>query len=579
MGLSGSFYNYPVGEFGLYCEWSGTQNFGGNYTDITLNVYLRYYTIDTVARPNSTISINGVTETYTADRIIDYNSAAWHNTLLKSKTVRVKHNADGTKTDVSLSASWYFGGTYSGVRVDTITASAIVNLDPIPVYNLSITAGEGSAIVVNRTSSGYGGTGIISDGARIYKNDTLKISFVPDKNYSITTHTVNNVIFASGGTHNVSGDVSIKSAAQILSSVVGATSANIGEVSTITITNQESQHYYSLQFQFGNITGYVTNSGGVSSDETRFSETNIPFLIPESFYGEIPNSKTGVCTITCRTYSSIDATMALGEPASCAITVTAKGAPYVSGVVVDKNDTTIALTGDSSKLIRYKSIAEATIDATARNSANILKKYINGDALTSDKKTFIGVSTTEFTFKVTDSRGYSSSKTVTPTIIAYVQLTLNAEIKRPSPTEGRIELTLEGNYYRGSFGAYSNTLSISYRYRESTSSVYSDWVIIPSSAYVISTGGYRTPTAISVEGDFDYQKSYVLEIKAVDGTSEYPLSVITKTYPIRQGKPVFDWGENDFAFNVPVAITDGELKIGETSLSEAQLKKILELIA
>ena len=180
---------------------------------------------------------------------------------------------------------------------------------------------------------------------------------------------------------------------------------------------------------------------------------------------------------------------------------------------------------------------------------------------------------------MTDSRGYSSSKTVTPTIIAYVQLTLNAEIKRPSPTEGRIELTLEGNYYRGSFGAYSNTLSISYRYRESTSSVYSDWVIIPSSAYVISTGGYRTPTAISVEGDFDYQKSYVLEIKAVDGTSEYPLSVITKTYPIRQGKPVFDWGENDFAFNVPVAITDGELKIGETSLSEAQLKKILELIA
>ena len=508
MGLSGSFYNYPVGEFGLYCEWSGTQNFGGNYTDITLNVYLRCYTIDTVARPNSTISINGVTETYTADRIIDYNSTAWHNTLLKSKTVRVKHNADGTKTDVSLSASWYFGGTYSGVRVDTITASAIVNLDPIPVYNLSITAGEGSAIVVNRTSSGYGGTGIISDGARIYKNDTLKISFVPDKNYSITTHTVNNVIFTSGGTHNVSGDVSIKSAAQILSSVVGATSANIGEVSTITITNQESQHYHSLQFQFGNITGYVTNSGGVSSDETRFSETNIPFLIPESFYSEIPNSKTGVCTITCRTYSSIDATMALGEPASCTITVTAKGAPYVSGVVVDKNDTTIALTGDSSKLIRYKSIAEATIDATARNSANIIKKYINGDALTSDKKTFIGVSTTEFTFKATDSRGYSSSKTVTPTIIAYVQLTLNAEIKRPSPTEGRIELTLEGNYYRGSFGAYSNTLSISYRYRESTSSVYSDWVIIPSSAYVISTGGYSTPTAISVEGDFDYQKSY-----------------------------------------------------------------------
>ena len=44
MALSGTFQNYPVSSFGLYCEWSGAQSVTGNYTDVTLKVYLSYYT-------------------------------------------------------------------------------------------------------------------------------------------------------------------------------------------------------------------------------------------------------------------------------------------------------------------------------------------------------------------------------------------------------------------------------------------------------------------------------------------------------------------------------------------------------
>ncbi len=32
MALSGTFQNYPVSSFGLYCEWSGVQSVTGNYT-------------------------------------------------------------------------------------------------------------------------------------------------------------------------------------------------------------------------------------------------------------------------------------------------------------------------------------------------------------------------------------------------------------------------------------------------------------------------------------------------------------------------------------------------------------------
>ena len=98
MALSGTFQNYPVSSFGLYCEWSGVQSVTSNYTDVTLKVYLSYYTLEVGARSDSTISVNGVSETYTAPAINDYSSG-WKKKLLKTKTVRVSHNADGTTLD------------------------------------------------------------------------------------------------------------------------------------------------------------------------------------------------------------------------------------------------------------------------------------------------------------------------------------------------------------------------------------------------------------------------------------------------------------------------------------------------
>ena len=89
MALSGSFQNLPVNNFGLYCTWSATQSVTGNYSDVTLNVYLKYYTLEVGSRADSTISINGTSETYTAPAINDYSSGQ-HTKLLKTKTVRVK---------------------------------------------------------------------------------------------------------------------------------------------------------------------------------------------------------------------------------------------------------------------------------------------------------------------------------------------------------------------------------------------------------------------------------------------------------------------------------------------------------
>lgn len=157
MALSGTFQNYPVSQFGLYCEWSGVQSQTGNYTDVTLKVYLHYYTIDVGARNNAIVNINGTSETYSTAKIDDMTSTSWKYKLFKEKTVRVYHNTNGTKTGVALSASWSFNGTYSGTYVGTITASTSVNLDSIdrsaPTVSVEATVLSSTSIKIKGTAT------------------------------------------------------------------------------------------------------------------------------------------------------------------------------------------------------------------------------------------------------------------------------------------------------------------------------------------------------------------------------------------------------------------------------------------
>ena len=76
-------------------------------------------------------------------------------------------------------------------------------------------------------------------------------------------------------------------------SSVSATNANIGSNCTITINKQNSSFTHTLQYSFAGLTGTIA---------TKTSDSSINFTVPTSFYAKIPNSKSGVCTITCTTY-------------------------------------------------------------------------------------------------------------------------------------------------------------------------------------------------------------------------------------------------------------------------------------
>lgn len=323
-------------------------------------------------------------------------------------------------------------------------------------------------------------------------------------------------------------------------STIGAADANIGSNTTIVVNRKSTAYTHSIAYKFGSLSGYVTADGKTSSSESKYSATTISFAIPTSFYAQIPNAKNGTCTLTIKTYSG---STQIGDPQTCTFTVTAPQsacAPSVSGTVVDSNDATKALTGDNSKLVRYYSTALCTITATAKNSATISDKKIGGAAVSGDTRSIQNVEQNTVSFYAKDSRGYEASANVGFTLVPYVLLTNNSSGQRTDPTSGNAKLTIKGDFYSGSFGAVDNALSVKYRIAPAGGS-YGDYVDVTP-----TTTGDSYSATVPLSG-LDYESEYTIQIVAAD-----KLASVTKTVTIRRGIPVFDWGENDFAFHVPV---------------------------
>ena len=94
MALSGSFYNYPVKSFGLYCEWSASQSVTGNYSNVTLKVYLSYWDLYVGARDDGVINIAGNSSNFSTAAISE-SSSGWKKKLIAQKTVTVYHDGNG----------------------------------------------------------------------------------------------------------------------------------------------------------------------------------------------------------------------------------------------------------------------------------------------------------------------------------------------------------------------------------------------------------------------------------------------------------------------------------------------------
>lgn len=233
--------------------------------------------------------------------------------------------------------------------------------------------------------------------------------------------------------------------------------------------------------------------------------------------------------------------------------------PIITASVVDTNPNTIALTRNSAVLIRYHSIAEATMSATATaQGASInLDMYIirNGNETGyGSTHAFVGVEDNLFTFSAEDSMGNVGMAEVTPHMVAYEKLTCNIGNNRPDG-EGNMALSCSGAFYNGCLGipgeGVNNTLTVRYSYQSSGG-------ITGSGTMSVQTSGNSYVATANLTG-LDYQQSYTFTVMASDALN----NVTASTAGVRS-KPVFHWGESDFQFEVPVSFND-EITVGSAN--------------
>lgn len=241
--------------------------------------------------------------------------------------------------------------------------------------------------------------------------------------------------------------------------------------------------------------------------------------------------------------------------------------PTVDPVVWDFNPVTVALTtgenastteggpNTSYKVVKYFSEVAYDIGAVARKGASIASiAVVNGERTnTTTGGTFDNIVSSLFTFSATDTYGRTTTPAemeLSPTNwVNYVKLTSNIKLSEMA-ADGDVEVTVSGKYFNGSFGAQNNTLSLV-------------CTAVPTRGDTVT----KTLTNISpsMSGN-DYTYSFTFD--GLSYTNAYTMTVVvtdklmsaTSGSSVVAPEPIFDWGREDFNFNVPVAI-QGDLDL------------------
>ena len=222
--------------------------------------------------------------------------------------------------------------------------------------------------------------------------------------------------------------------------------------------------------------------------------------------------------------------------------------PTVSATVVDTDSAMIALTGSADTLVKYYSDAKYSISASGVKGASISSYKIEcgTKSATTSSGTFSNVESGSFNITVTDSRGNVTTKTVTKTLVNYVKLTNNISYS-DAAVDGSVKISWNGAYYNGSIGSTANTCTVQYRYKVEGGS-YGSWVTATA-----TKSGNTYSSNVTVTG-LDYKKVYTFQTRVTDKITYKDSTEIRVAF-----KPIFDWGVNDFQFNVPVYLSNGSL--------------------
>lgn len=369
-------------------------------------------------------------------------------------------------------------------------------------------------------------------------------------------------VWSGLGYANIGGNLTLPTIPR--ATKIGEHTGTIGQSLTINWTKATSSFSHTLTYSLGSIENEVLGEDLVDG---------FVWNIPDKLYKEFVDKPSEVGTLKLTTYNG---NTQIGSTQEAKLTITADESQSNSVIeefsVRDENGTTKALTGDNSVLVLTKSTAFVSLVFSTRKYATVKSVTVNGQQLsvsagTTDDKgntsygvmTDIGVANTgTFTVTIVDSRGFSITKTTRNDIIDYVPLDVVVSFKRIAPTTGEVGLEFNGNYFNGSFGQESNNLEISYKYKKSNETTYSnEFTLMKDTDYKISgntfySGNGSSKTQIKLAPNFDYKSQYDMQLIIKDKLTSLPVINVI----ITKGIPIMWWNGEKVVVNGDLYIAD-----------------------
>lgn len=548
-----------------HISWSeSNENIANNTTDVTATMYLSRtntygpsYGTDTFY-----VTINGTKISNTLSYSISYNS----NTVMVSGKVPVTHNADGSK---SITIGWGGGGGSGGVFTVN-SGSGTANLMTIPrastvSSNVSWTAGtQNLPITLNVASSSFhhtlnlyvqhtgdGNYDLVGQRTNIGSSGTTwtftqtEITQIYTTNNMYENRPVILRVYTYDSSNNLIGSYQDKAgtvyAIPTATATLGSSNVfDIGASIPYALNNytagSSGGFTYDLIMTFGSFSktwsGLTVQTGTLSLSSAEV----------QSVFAQIPNANSGSGTIQTRTkYNGVYTED--GLPTSDKTTFTANvtnSNPIFNGTFTyaDTNSTTTGLTGNNQQIIQNQSIVNVTLSstqfATPVNGSSITQyvctvsnKSVAVSNPTGDIVFAIGIvdagSNTNISIKAIDSRGNSTTQSMTMTVIPWTAPKISATATRANGFNASTTLTLSGTF---SSNVPTNTItSVQYTYK-AKSDVNPYPAATSFTSLSITNSSYSTANAII---SLDNTASWYVEILVADklATAITVLSVST----------------------------------------------------
>lgn len=407
------------------------------------------------------------------------------------------------------------GGSFSGsihsghyvLRVDwTQTKNVSANTSTVTAklylvndWSLSINGRSDNTCTIDGTQQTFASPVVSSTGTHLLGTVSQTVSHASDGSKSLAISAVFNIRATLSGTYygsiTASANITLDSIPR--ASSVSAPNGTMGTALTLSIARASSSFTHTLTYAFGSTSGTIA---------AKTTSTSVSWTPPLSLASQIPNTTSGVCTITCTTYNgstsvgSKTCTLTLSVPASVKPTITSLTVARIDGDVPSS----------WGIYVQTKSKAKLAINGAAGSYGSTIKSYsISGGGYSGTASTlttgFLNTSgTITFTATVTDSRGrISAAATVSITVTAYSPPYFDSVLSQRCLSNGTLDD--DGTYIRGqaSYG-YStcgnkNTVTRSVSYKKATDSTWTDAGVSFSSGTAFTFGG----GAISTETSYD----------------------------------------------------------------------------